>query len=110
MTEESASLIEFLRQMRAELATKADLASLGSEVWVTKSDMDTRRSELKSDLGLLRAALAADFLETRKDLNEQIDGLRRTVVDYRAMALRFCPSLRRFGASVAAPTRGKIDS
>jgi hypothetical protein len=45
MTEESASLIlELLRQMRAELATKSDVASLRSEVRVVKSDMDARRS------------------------------------------------------------------
>jgi hypothetical protein len=109
MTEEHANrlILELLHEMRAELlATKADLASVGSEVGVIKSDMDARRSELKYDMGSLRAALAADFLEARKDLSEQIDQLRQTVVDYHAMALRFCPSLRRLGASLAAPKQG----
>ena len=71
MTEEPASLIlELLRQMRAELATKADLAGL-----VTKS-------ELKSDLNTLRADVAADMLTLRKELGEQISGLRRSVIEY----------------------------
>jgi hypothetical protein len=50
MTEEPASLIlEPLRQMRAELATKADLAGLA-----TKDELEALRSELKSDMRSLR--------------------------------------------------------
>jgi len=83
MTEEPASLIlELLRQMRAELATKACLDSLRSDVGVIKSDMDALRSELKSDMHTLRADVAADFLSTRKELGEQIVGLRRTMIEY----------------------------
>ena len=68
--------------MRAELATKADLNSMRSEVGVIKSDMDALRSELKSDMHTLRADVAADILSTRKELGEQIMGLRRAVMDY----------------------------
>ena len=83
MTKEPASLIlELLRQMRAELATKADLNSMRSEVGVIKSDMDALRSELKSDMHTLRADVAADILSTRKELGEQIMGLRRAVMEY----------------------------
>jgi hypothetical protein len=72
MTEEPASLsLELLRQMRAELgdvrtdmATKADLASL------------------RSDMHTVRADVAADVLATRKELGDQIVGLRRAVIDY----------------------------
>jgi hypothetical protein len=72
MTEEPASLsVELLRQMRAELgdvrtdmATKADLASL------------------RSDMHTVRADVAADVLATRKELGDQIVGLRRAVIDY----------------------------
>jgi phage shock protein A len=111
MTEEQASFIlELLRRMRAELAAKVDLASPGAELGVIKSDADAPRSDLKSDLDSGRAALAAVFLETRKDLSEQIDGLRQTVRDCHAMALRVCPSLRRVSAPVAAPTHGRIGS
>jgi hypothetical protein len=79
MTEEPPSLIlELLRQMRAELgdvrsemATKADLESVRSEV-----------ADIKSDMHTLRADVAADILTTRKELSEQIVGLRRAVIDY----------------------------
>ena len=105
MTEEPASLIlELLRQMRAELATKTDLQGVRSEL---KSEIAGLRSEVadvKSDMHSLRADVAADILSTRNDLSEQIDGLRQTVINYHAMALRFCPSLRRLSATAAAPT------
>ena len=72
MTEEPASvIIELLRQMRAELgdvrsemATKADLASL--------------RADVAADLH----SMQADLLTTRKELGEQIVGLRRAVMEY----------------------------
>jgi hypothetical protein len=71
MTEEPTSLIlELLRQMRAEMATKADLADL-----VTKP-------EFSAQLTSLRADVAADTLTIRKELTEQIVGLRRAVIDY----------------------------
>jgi hypothetical protein len=98
MPEEPASLIlELRRQMRAELgdvwsdmATKADLASVRSDV-----------AEIKSDMRTLRADIASDILTTRKELSGQITGLRETIIDDHEMALRVCPSLLRFRASTA---------
>ena len=79
MTEEPASLIlELLRQMRAELATKADLESVRAEVAGLRSEV----GEVKSDMHTLRADVAADILSTRKELSEQIVGLRRAVIEY----------------------------
>ncbi len=82
MTEEPASLIlELLRQMRADMATKEDLADL-----VTKSELGAQLTSLRADVAagmhMLRADVAADLLTTRKELGEQIVGLRRAVVDY----------------------------
>jgi hypothetical protein len=72
MTEEPASLIlELLRQMHAELG------DVRSDVSQIRSDMATQ-----SDLNTLRADVAADILSTRKELSEQIVGLRRAVIDY----------------------------
>ena len=76
MTEEPESLIlELLRQVRAELgdvrsemATKSDLASLGADV--------------AADMHTLRADVASDLLSTRKELGEQIVGPRRAVIEY----------------------------
>jgi hypothetical protein len=83
MTEEPASLIvELLRQMRAELgdvrsemATKADLAALRADL---ASDMHTLRADVAADLH----SMQADILSTRKELSEQIGGLRRAVIEY----------------------------
>ena len=62
MTEEPASLIlELLRQMRAELATKADLDSVRAEVAGARSEV----AEVKSDMHTLRADVAADILSAR---------------------------------------------
>lgn len=83
MTEEPTSLIlELLRQMRAEMATKADFADL-----VTKPEFSAQltslRAHVAADMHTLRADVAADILSTRKELSEQIVGLRRAVIDYR---------------------------
>jgi chromosome segregation ATPase len=79
MPEEPASLIlELLRQMRAELATKADLESVRDEVAGLRSEV----AEVKSDMHALRADVAADLLTSRKELSEQIVGLRRAVIEY----------------------------
>ena len=78
MTEEPASLIlELLRQMRAELATKSDLDSVRSEVVGLRSEV----ADVKSDMLTLRADVVSDFLSTRKELGGQIVGLRRAVTN-----------------------------
>jgi len=79
MTEESASLmLELLRQMRAELGdVRSDIGDARSDISQVRADMATQ-----SDLRTLRADVAADLLTTRKELGEQIVGLRRAVIDY----------------------------
>jgi|SRR5947209_14105207 len=73
MSDEPESLVlRLLREMRAE--TKADFAALRSEL---KSEFAT-----KADMDSLRADVASDLLVMRKELSEQIVGLRRAVVDY----------------------------
>ena len=81
MTEEPASLIlELLRQMRAELGdVRSDIGrrQVGCHARMC-ADMPTSAS----DMHTLRADVAADMLTTRKELGEQIVGLRRAVIDY----------------------------
>ena len=79
MTEEPASLmLELLRQMRAELGdVRSDIGDARSDISQVRADMATQ-----SDLRTLRADVAADLLTTRKELGEQIVGLRRAVIDY----------------------------
>jgi hypothetical protein len=79
MTEEPVSLIlELLRQMRAELGdARSDIGDVRADIGQVRADMATQ-----SDLTTLRADVASDILTTRKELSEQIVGLRRAVVDY----------------------------
>jgi hypothetical protein len=76
MPEEPASFIlELLRQMRAELATKSDLLAVRTEL---KSEV----GDLRSEVSTLRADVASDMLSLRKELGDQIVGLRRAVIEY----------------------------
>jgi hypothetical protein len=70
-TEPDSLILQILRQMRAELSTKADLESVRSQV-----------ADVKSDVHSLRAEVASDLMSTRKELTQQIVGLRRAVIDY----------------------------
>ena len=77
-TEPDSLILQILRQMRAELSTKADLEVVRSEV----GDLRSEVAEVKSDMRSLRADVASDLLTARKELSEQIVGLRRAVIDY----------------------------
>jgi hypothetical protein len=84
MTEEPASLIlELLRQMRAELGdARSDISEIRADS-ATKSDFSTLRADISADdMHTLRADVATDLLSTRKELTEQIVGLRRAVIEY----------------------------
>ena len=68
MSSEPESLIlQMLREMRADIAKSA-----------TKDDI----ADLKSDMHSLRADVAANFIAMRKEVGEQIVGLRRAVREY----------------------------
>jgi hypothetical protein len=67
-------ILKMLREMRAELASKADLEAIRAEM--------ATGDELRSERHSLRADVASDLLTMRKELSEQIVGLRRAVVDY----------------------------
>jgi predicted nucleic acid-binding Zn-ribbon protein len=77
-TEPESLILQILRQMRAELANKADLELVHSEV----TDLRSEVAEVKSDMRSLRSDVASDLLSTRRELSEQIVGLRRAVIDY----------------------------
>ncbi len=84
MAEEPESLIlRILREMRADIG---DLR----EKSVTKVDfatLETKLAEVRSNVNSLRADVASDLLTTRNELSEQIVGLRRAVVDYHASVI-----------------------
>ena len=77
-TEPENLVLQLLRDMRADMAgMRAEMA--------TKADL----ADLRSEIGSLRADVASDFIDVRreiagvrKDLGEQIVGLRRAVIEY----------------------------
>ena len=79
MTEEPASLIlELLRQMRAELGdVRSDLARCVRICDEIRLEFAPGRHRIHS-----ARDVASDLLSTRKELGEQIVGLRRAVIEY----------------------------
>ncbi len=80
-TEPESLILQLLRQMRAEAVTKTDLEALRTDLraeLASKSELGALRSELNS----LRADLASDLMTTRRELGDQIVGLRRAVIGY----------------------------
>lgn len=77
--EEPESLIlQLLRDMRAEMATKSDIADMKNDIADIKSEARSLRADVASDL----MAMDAKIDTTRKELSEQIVGLRRAVIEY----------------------------
>lgn len=77
MTSEPESLIlHLLREMRAEMADMRQQMATKAELAAIKSDMHS-----------LRADVAADLIQTRRELSEQIVGLRRAVMDYHSTVI-----------------------
>ena len=62
-------VLELLRNIRADVAR-------------VDGKVDSANAELRSEIHSLRADVAADFVAVRKEMGEQIAGLRRTVVEY----------------------------
>jgi len=79
VTDEPDSLIlRLLREMRSQMATKDDIAEVKNDISELRSEMHSLRADVASDL----ATLDAKIDRTRKDLSDQIVGLRRAVVEY----------------------------
>jgi chromosome segregation ATPase len=80
MPEPDNLVLRLLSEMRAEMATKADIARLETDL---RSEMKSLRADVASDLHNLDAKVD----KTRKELSEQIVGLRRAVVEYHSAVI-----------------------
>ena len=84
MTDQPENLVlHLLREMRETMATKDDLARVDNGLQDLRSEMHSLRADVAADIHTLDAKIDA----TRKDLSEQIVGLRRAVVEYHSSAL-----------------------
>jgi hypothetical protein len=82
MADEPDSLVlQLLRQIRADMATKAEVAEfkaeMKSDVQSVRTDLASLRADVASDLAIMQGKNEAEF----KQVREQIVGLRRTVVE-----------------------------
>jgi chromosome segregation ATPase len=86
MAEEPENLVlQLLRGIRADMATKAELAELRAEM-ATKAEL----AEVKAQVGEVKAglqSLRADVAAEQKATREQIAGLRRAVVEYHSAVI-----------------------
>ncbi len=91
MSKEPESLVlELLRGIRADVAdVKGDVAGVKAEMAGMKADMAGMKADMatKSELRSLRADVASDLLAVRKELGDQIVGLRRAVVEYHSAVI-----------------------
>ena len=76
--EPESLVLELLRNIRA------DVARLDEKIDVK---VDSAKAELRSEIQSLRADVAADFIAVRKEMGEQVAGLRRAVVEYHSAVL-----------------------
>jgi signal transduction histidine kinase len=63
---------------------RADVARVDAKI---DAKVDSAKAELQSEIQSLRSDVAADFASARKELGEQITGLRRAVVEYHSAVL-----------------------
>ncbi len=78
-------VLELLRDLRADVANvDAKLADTKAEL---KSDIHSLRADVASDLVAMQTKADAEHQATRKQLGDQIVGLRRAVVEYHSVVI-----------------------
>jgi septation ring formation regulator EzrA len=78
MPEPENMVLRLLQEMRAEMATKKDIARLDDKIDGVRSEVADVRSEVRS----LRADVASDLVSLEKRLGDQMTSLRRSVMEY----------------------------
>ena len=80
-------VLELLRRIRAEMATKAELAELKAElkgeIGDLRAEVRSLRADVASDLLAMQAKSGAEHRATR----EQVEGLRRQLFEYHSRVL-----------------------
>ncbi len=89
MPEPENLVLQLLRDMRGDIDAKfgsidAKIDGLGVKL---RSEMRELAADARSQMTSLRADVAADLLVARKELNEQIVGLRRAIVEYHSVVV-----------------------
>jgi hypothetical protein len=87
MSDEPENLtLRLLREMRAEIfEMRGDVVDMRSAM-ATKVDLAELRSELTAQMNSLRADVASDMLTSRKEVSDQVAGLRSIILRLSATA------------------------
>src|ERR1700722_15540865 len=83
MAEPENMVLRLLQEMRAEMATKSDIARLDANIAEVRSDI----ADVRSGVHSLRADVASDLISLEKRLGDQIATLRRAVMEYHSSAI-----------------------
>jgi chromosome segregation ATPase len=84
MADEPEGLVlQLLRGVRADMATKAELGELKDDLGDLKAEVHSLRADVASDLSTMQAKADAEHKATR----DQIVGLRRAVVEYHSAVI-----------------------
>lgn len=88
MSSEPENLVlELLRGLRSDVASvKSDMAAK-SELAELKAGIHSLRADVASDLVAMQTKADAEHQATRKQLGDQIVGLRRAVVEYHSVVI-----------------------
>ncbi len=80
MADQPESLVlQLLRGIRADMATKAELGELKGDLGDLRAEVHSLRADVASDLAAMQAKADAEHKATRQQLGDEIAGLRRAV-------------------------------
>ena len=84
MADERENLVlELLRGIRADMATKDDFAEVKADIGDVRAEVHSLRDDVAADLLSMQAKAEADEKATR----DQIVGLRRAIVEYHSTVI-----------------------
>jgi hypothetical protein len=87
MAEPENMVLRLLQEMRAEMATRSDIARLEAKIADVRSELGCDIADVRSEMHSLRADVASDFATTEKRLGDQIATLRRAVMEYHSSTI-----------------------
>jgi hypothetical protein len=87
MSEPENLVLMLLREMRAEMATKNDLAGLKTELKNDIAVLGNGIADVRSDVKSLAADVASDFMTVEKRLSDRINHLNRAVMEHHSSAV-----------------------
>lgn len=83
MTEPDNLVLQLLRDMRSDVADMRGVMATKGDITDLRSDVNTLRADAASDI----LSLQGKIDKTKKDLSDDIVGLRRAVIEYHSAVI-----------------------